>query len=85
MGFVQEVVPRGQALERALELAGHIAGYPQVSLLADRESALGGLGRSLEEALRMEADRGISLLGDPEMVAALEGYVKGIRPEPPRG
>ena len=84
MGFVQEVVPRGQALERALELAGRIAGYPQASLLADRASALGGLGRSLEEGLTVEAARGIPLLADPEVAAALEGYSAGIRPEPPR-
>ncbi|HEY8200768.1 MAG TPA: enoyl-CoA hydratase-related protein, partial [Actinomycetota bacterium] len=85
MGFVQEVVLRGQALERALELAGRIARYPQSSLVADRTSALGGLGRSLHDGLTMEADRGVPLLADPEMAAALEGYARGIRPEPPRG
>jgi enoyl-CoA hydratase len=85
MGFVQEVVPRGRAVERALELAHRIAGYPRRSLRADRESVLAGLGRSLEDGLDMECKRGFPTLDDPEMLVALDGYAKGNRPEPPRG
>jgi enoyl-CoA hydratase/carnithine racemase len=85
MGFVQEIVPQGQAVERALELAGRIAGYPQLSVLADRRSALEGLGRPLEDGLRMEAVRGVPTLDHPDTAAALERYARGDRPEPPRG
>jgi enoyl-CoA hydratase len=85
MGFVQEVVPEGRALGRALELAGRVAGYPSRGLLADRTSALAGLGEPLPAGLRREAEAGVPILGDPEVTAALEGYVRGNRPEPPRG
>src|SRR5204862_256139 len=36
IGLVQEVVAEGAALDRALELADRIAGYPQTSLHTDR-------------------------------------------------
>jgi enoyl-CoA hydratase len=85
MGFVQEVVPEGGALDRALELAERIADYPQTSLLADRKSALEGLGLSLVDGLAMEAARGFETLSDPEMAAGLVRYSEGDRPEPPRG
>ena len=54
-GLVQEVVPVGTALDRALELADRIAGYPQASLLADRSAALETWGLSLKAGLYMEA------------------------------
>jgi enoyl-CoA hydratase len=54
MGLVQEVVPAGRALDRALELAERIAAYPQGSLLADRTAVLGTWGRSLEDGLAFE-------------------------------
>src|SRR5581483_2556427 len=40
MGLVQEVVSEGGALDRALELADRIAGYPQMSLRSDRAATL---------------------------------------------
>jgi enoyl-CoA hydratase len=79
MGLVQEVVPAGQHLERALELAVHTAGYPQSSLLADRESAIAfdGIGA--------EATRGEATLVDPEMLDGLERFRLHDRPPPPKG
>jgi enoyl-CoA hydratase len=79
MGLVQEVVPEGSHLERALELASHIAGYPQSSLRADRESAL------LLDGIMAEADRGERTLADPEMLAGLERFRLHDRPAPPSG
>lgn len=79
MGLVQEVVSRGRYLERALELAGHIAAYPQASLRADRASAIAADG------LEAEARRGEPTLADPEMAAGLDRFRRGERPAPPRG
>ncbi|MFY9587476.1 MAG: enoyl-CoA hydratase-related protein [Actinomycetota bacterium] len=77
MGLVQEVVPAGTHRERALELAGHMAGYPQSSLLADRASAL------LLDGIEAEAKRGEATLADPEMLAGLERFRLHDRPSPP--
>jgi enoyl-CoA hydratase len=79
MGLVQEVVTAGTHLERALELARHIAGYPQSSLVADRASAL------TLDGIEAEARRGEATLVDPEMLAGLERFRLHDRPAPPSG
>lgn len=77
MGLIQEVVPQGRHLERALELATHIAAYPQASLVADRASAVAGDG------IAAEARRGEATLADLDMAAGLERFRTGDRPAPP--
>lgn len=80
MGLVQEVVPAGSALERAVELAERIASHPQRSLLADREAALGTWGRSLEEGLAFEAATGRPTALDPEMAEGVRRFLERDRP-----
>ena len=58
MGLVTEVVPEGGHLERALEIADGLAGFPQDTMLADRRAALEGLALSLEEGFALEARNG---------------------------
>jgi enoyl-CoA hydratase len=61
IGLVNEVVPRGKALERALELAKEIAALPQGAIRTDKETMLRGVGRTLEERLRVEAEMVMSM------------------------
>jgi enoyl-CoA hydratase len=75
IGLVQEVVPAGQALQRAMELAERIAGYPSASLVADRASAVEGLGRPLEEGLAIEAGDGRAAEGD-ELRGGVKRFVE---------
>jgi enoyl-CoA hydratase len=84
MGLVQEVVPRGRALERALELAGAISGYPQLSLRNDRRAAVEGLSLPLPEGLDLERRVHEASLHDPAMAEGLRRYAAGDRPPPPR-
>jgi len=84
MGFVQEIVPAGEALKRALILAERIAGYPQASIHADRAASLSTFGMALADGLKIEAEMGRATLLDPEMAAGLERFASGDRPEPPR-
>ena len=84
IGLVQEVVPDGAALDRALELADRIAGYPQASLRADRAATLATWGLSLESGLYMEAGLCRPTATDPEMLEGLRNFVSGNRPEAPR-
>jgi enoyl-CoA hydratase len=58
---VHEVVPRGAALTRAQELAHEIAALPQGAIRSDKESVLRGIGRTLEERLRIEAEMTLSM------------------------
>jgi enoyl-CoA hydratase len=76
MGLVQEVVPTGRALPRAMELAERIAAFPQWSLRADRRSVLDGIGLSLEEGLGREATTGQEAEND-ELRAGVSWFVEG--------
>lgn len=61
IGLVNEVVPRGKALERAVALAHEIAALPQGAIRSDKECLLRHVGRTLEERLRIEAEMIISM------------------------
>jgi hypothetical protein len=56
-GLADRVVAAGEALATAHELAAQIAAFPQLCLRADRASAFAQWDVSLEEALKVEADR----------------------------
>jgi enoyl-CoA hydratase len=57
-GLVNEVVPEGRHLERALEIAEGLAAFPQTTMLSDRRAAIEGSGLSLADGLALEADLG---------------------------
>src|SRR3954467_15335167 len=61
IGLVNEVVPRGRALGRALELAHEVAALPQGAIRADKESVMRHVGRTLDERLRLEAEMTMSM------------------------
>ena len=84
IGLVQEVVPEGQALARALELAETISAYPQTSLRNDRRNAYEALSLPLSEGLRLEQELLHDSISDPEMAEWLRRYAAGDRPPPPR-
>jgi enoyl-CoA hydratase len=84
MGLVQEIVPQGEALARALAVADAISSYPQTALRDDRRAALEGLGLPLPEGIDQERRLHAASLRDPEMVDRLRRYVAGDRPPPLR-
>jgi enoyl-CoA hydratase len=89
LGFLQEVVPQGQALARALELAEAIASYPNFAgICADRRALLHGLSMDLDEGLLLEARVVRAALNSEEMFAGLKRFGAGARdasPRPPVG
>ncbi len=54
IGLVNEVVPEGEALERAKEIARKICSFPQGSIRTDKEAVIRGIGRPLDDGLRLE-------------------------------
>jgi enoyl-CoA hydratase len=84
LGLVQEVVPTGSALLRALELADAICAYPQASIRADRAAMVSAFG-PLDEGLLREREFVVKTLADPEMGAGLTRFQTHDRPDPPRG
>jgi enoyl-CoA hydratase len=85
IGLVNEVVPRGQALARAQELAASIASLPQGAIRSDKESILRGVGRTLEERLRIEAEMTMSMFmrRDPHTLGASAFKAGNLKPEWP--
>jgi len=84
IGLAQEVVPAGQALDRAMELARHIASYPQVGIRADRRAAIAGFGLPLADGLQVEVEICQPPCRTPEVAAGMASFAAGSRPEPPR-
>lgn len=61
IGLLNEVVPAGHALERAQSLAHEIAALPQGAIRSDKESLMRGVGRTLEERMRIETELILSM------------------------
>jgi enoyl-CoA hydratase len=70
MGLVNQVVPRGGALDRALEIAEALASFPQSTMLADRRAAIEGFGLPLADGLALEALAGREVFEDAQRGAA---------------
>jgi enoyl-CoA hydratase len=62
IGLVNEVVEPDKHLERALELAERIAGFPQETMLADRRAAIEGFGLPLADGIALEHKLGREVL-----------------------
>jgi enoyl-CoA hydratase len=82
IGLVQEVVPTGQAVVRALEIASVLSTYPQPAMRNDRRAALAAHTLPIEEGLRFEVEAHRGSLADPTMGQWLERFAKGERPNP---
>lgn len=83
IGFVQETVPTGQALKRAVTLAKHIATYPQESLRGDRQLVLESGGYGLADGLPREDEGRRKSVTNGEMLERLAAFASGERPSPP--
>src|SRR5262245_20049488 len=77
MGLVNRVVPVGQALRAALELARALAGLPQTCLRNDRLSMLESLELDARGAMENEARRGQDTLASGETSAGAARFRGG--------
>ena len=84
IGLVQEVVPPGEALSRALTLAIEIAAYPQASLRADRTAVLLASGRTLAQGLAAERQTAGAAADQDDVRQRLAEFARGSRPASPR-
>jgi enoyl-CoA hydratase len=81
IGLVNEVVPSGTCLERAVELAEQIGALPQPAIRTDKEAAVRGFGRPLEEGLRIEAQCFGRSIMDRETVEGLRRFNERDHPD----
>src|SRR5215207_6300526 len=81
IGLVNEVVASGTCVERALELAERIAALPQPAIRTDKEAAVRGFGRPLDEGLRIEAECFNRLIDGSEMAEGLRRFNERDHPD----
>lgn len=81
IGLVNEVVPKGKSLERALDLAEFICSLPQPALLTDKEAAVRGFGLPLAEGLRIEAACFNRSIYDPATVEGVRQFRERDHPD----
>ena len=77
MGLANRIVPAGEALEAALELARQLARLPQRCLRSDRLSALRQWALPEAEALREETRRGLEVLRSGESREGAQQFSAG--------
>ena len=78
MGLANRVVPQGQALAAALELAGQVASHPQQCMRNDRASVYGQQGLSETDAMRQEFAWGQATLASGETLEGASRFVGGL-------
>ncbi len=81
IGLVNQVTPSGECVARALELAEEVSQLPQPAIRTDKEAAVRGYGRPLDEGLRIEAQCFNKLLTSPEMVDGIRRFVERDHPD----
>lgn len=81
LGLVREIVPAEQLLPAALELARQIGSKSQVAIRSAKETILETVGRSLDDALRMEALYGYSSGDVAEVKRRLQRFFAAEKPQ----
>jgi enoyl-CoA hydratase len=81
IGLVNEVVPSGSCLTRAIALAEQVAALPQPALRTDKEAAVRGFGRPLDEGLRIEAQCFNRSIASPETIEGLRRFNERDHPD----
>jgi enoyl-CoA hydratase len=81
IGLVNEVVPKGKSLGRALELAEYICSLPQPAIRTDKEAAVRGFGLTLAEGLRIEAECFNRSIHDPATLEGLRQFRERDHPD----
>lgn len=81
IGLANEVVPKGKSLERSVELAKELCELPQGAMRTDKQAAMMGYGRTLEEGLRIEAEVGQTVLDSFDIVEGAASFAQKRKPK----
>ncbi len=81
IGLVNRIVPRGQGLAAAMELAETLCSLPQPAMRTDKEAAVRGFGRPLHEGLSLEARCFFRSIVAPETAEGLRRFNERDHPD----
>jgi len=77
MGLANRIVPRGKALDSAIELAESLCEFPQICMRSDRLSSYEQWSLGYDDAMKNELRRGQSVLSSGETVAGPSRFKSG--------
>ncbi|HWL87805.1 MAG TPA: enoyl-CoA hydratase-related protein [Polyangiaceae bacterium] len=80
IGLANEVVSRGASRARALELARALCELPQGAMRTDKQAAMMGWGRTLEEGLRIEAELGQYAIRSSDLIEGALSFAEKRKP-----
>ncbi|HAD10398.1 MAG TPA: enoyl-CoA hydratase [Porticoccaceae bacterium] len=81
IGLVQEVVPTGQALEKALELAAKVEGQSPTSVRICKALTMSSRERPLNSGMKFERDAFMDLWGSQDQKEGVAAFVEKRKPE----
>jgi enoyl-CoA hydratase len=81
IGLVERVVPAGEALAAATELARTMASKAPIALRYAKESVVKGLGMSLEDGLRLEGDLSALLRTTEDRLEGAKAFLEKRKPK----
>ena len=81
MGLVSEVVPDGEVLPRALEIAGKIAKLPPLSSRMIKETVLAGLDSPLDVGLHLERKAIYFLFSTKDKKEGMSAFIEKRQPK----
>ncbi len=77
IGLANEAVPKGQHVQRALEIGKLLATFPQTAMLHDRRAVYEGLGTTIAAGLQIERKLGQASLDNREAHAGAAAFTQG--------
>jgi enoyl-CoA hydratase/carnithine racemase len=80
LGLVSEVVPDGEVLPHALEIAARIAALPPLAVAAIKEAVLLGADLPLDAALRLEAESFQRLFASEDRGEGMRAFLEKRKP-----
>ncbi len=78
LGLLDEVVPAGELLERALALAASLGARPKGAVAASKRAVYEGGSMSLADGLRLERAEFLAALGSVDAKDAMAAYLDGF-------
>jgi len=77
MGLANRLVPKGEALQGALQLAGQLTRFPQLCMRSDRLSSYRQWNLNLDEALTEETSLGLQVIRSGETMQGAKRFANG--------
>jgi enoyl-CoA hydratase/carnithine racemase len=81
LGLVSEVVPDGEVLQRALQIATRIAALPPLAVAAIKKTVLLGADLPLEAALRLEGQSFQMLFATEDRTEGMRAFLEKRKPQ----